>query len=105
MKQITHAEYVAALEDTLTEVFESFFGQSTYVEILMGEEKLVMMVRNCPDFIYHNMSGYFDHDGTQYAFERDEAKLSTTYYEIDHLKEGLDHVMLMVHEACAYAAP
>ena len=44
MKTITKEEYVAAVHEEVTEVFEMMCGQDTYIEVVQGEEKIVGIV-------------------------------------------------------------
>lgn len=89
MTVISEAEYNAALEADLAEAFELFIQQSAYYEVLNVTSGIIAHLDRFPIGHYHNASGYFEHDGEKYAYDRDAALIETTYYRFDTMREAI----------------
>ncbi|SCW95505.1 hypothetical protein [Ancylobacter rudongensis] len=85
MQEISRQQFDEALSVSLTEVFDGFFGRH-HIEVLKGDERLVMLVADCEKTDYHNSSYFY----AQGARERSEKLIVTRYYALNALSEAYE---------------
>lgn len=98
MKIITEVEFTAAIESELTEVFELVAGQSTYLEVLRGEDdRYVGTLRSFNVGEFYNASALFAHDG-EYAFVKAEKSgdITVTHFAYESLGDAKRHAMQLL---------
>jgi hypothetical protein len=90
MQEITNEAFTAAVEAEVCEVFELMTGQSSYLEVLQGEEKLVGVLVTFETGEFHNCSYLFESKGDKYAINVavDEGKAKQTFFEYADVAEA-----------------
>lgn len=102
MKTITKEEYVAAVHEEVTEVFEMMCGQDTYIEVVQGEEKIVGIVYDLVRGEFFGMTCLFAKSKND-KFAIDEAvaagRVQKTCFEYTGLGDAQRHMLQLMKKS------